>query len=117
MSSTTRRDLAYACARNTRMSIDKCDFVIRETLLAVTAALAAGHAVELRGHFTLLPRWRKARMARNPRTGEGVMLPVRRTAVAKFPPGYLAEKTSARREAREYITGMRGMNHPNVTIE
>ena len=61
-----------------------CKLVVGGCLAAVKEALARGEGVELRGFGTLKVRHRKARRARNPRTGEPVEVPAR--AVAVFRP-------------------------------
>jgi DNA-binding protein HU-beta len=56
-----------------------------QVISAITAALAAGEAVEIRGLGTLEVRERKARRAHNPRTLAPVEVPARRVVV--FNPG------------------------------
>ena len=58
-----------------------CKLVVDGFLAAVKEALARGEGVELRGFGTLKVRHRKARKARNPRTGEPVEVPARAAAV------------------------------------
>ena len=52
---------------------------------AMTAALAAGEAIELRGFGSLELKDRKAYKARNPKTGEPLIAPPRRRVI--FRPG------------------------------
>jgi len=52
---------------------------------AMTAALAAGEAIELRGFGSLELKERKAYKARNPQTGEPLIAPPRRRMI--FRPG------------------------------
>ena len=59
-----------------------CKLVVDGFLTAVKEAVARGEGVELRGFGTFKVRHRKARRARNPRTGE----PVEVRAVAVFRP-------------------------------
>ena len=54
-----------------------CSLMIDAFLGAVKEALAQGHGIELRGFGTFKVRRRKARKARNPRTGESVEVPAR----------------------------------------
>ena len=61
-----------------------CKLVVDGFLAAINEALARGEGIELRGFGTLEVRHRKARKARNPRTGEPVEVPAR--AVAVFRP-------------------------------
>ena len=59
----------------------ECRLVIDGFLGAVREALARGDGIEIRGFGTFKVRHRKARTARNPRTGEPVELPPRRVPV------------------------------------
>ena len=56
-----------------------------QIIASMTAVLAVGEVIELRGLGTLEPRERKAHKARNPKTGETVDVPARRRVV--FHPG------------------------------
>ena len=60
-----------------------CALVVDGFLNAVKQALAQGHGIEIRGFGTFKARQRKARMARNPRTGEAVSVPARTSPVFK----------------------------------
>lgn len=64
-----------------------CAAVVDAFLNAVKRALANEERIELRGFGTFEVRYRKARMARNPRTGEPVQVPAR--AVPAFRPSKL----------------------------
>lgn len=64
-----------------------CAAVVDGFLNAVKRALANEDRIELRGFGTFEVRHRKARMARNPRTGEPVEVPAR--AVPNFRPSKL----------------------------
>jgi len=60
-----------------------CALVVDGFLNAVKQALAQGQGIEIRGFGTFKVRQRKARMARNPRTGEPVRVPARISPVFK----------------------------------
>jgi nucleoid DNA-binding protein len=60
-----------------------CALVVDGFLNAVKQALAQGNGIEIRGFGTFKVRKRKARMARNPRTGEAVSVPARTSPVFK----------------------------------
>lgn len=60
-----------------------CALVVDGFLEAVRQALGDGANIELRGFGTFKVRKRKARMARNPRTGEPVEVPERLVPVFK----------------------------------
>lgn len=64
-----------------------CASVVDAFLNAVKQALAEERRIELRGFGTFEVRYRKARTARNPRTGEPVEVPPR--AVPVFRPSKL----------------------------
>jgi len=59
--------------------------VVASVFDTISAALAAGKRVELRGFATFTTRHREARIGRNPRTGEQV--PVEEKRVPAFKPG------------------------------
>ncbi len=85
----TLLDLTVSTAKGCGRSQVDCNKVIREFFAAVVRNVAAGRAAELRGHFTIYPRTRKPRPARNPRTGEVVPLPERRVMLGRFAPGWI----------------------------
>jgi integration host factor subunit beta len=59
--------------------------LVDEWVNEVQVTLAAGKRIELRGFGVFVPRARKARVARNPKTGAAVQVPARTTVV--FQPG------------------------------
>ena len=75
------REIIAAAGLETRTARELTDKIVN----AMTAALAAGEAIELRGFGSLELRERKARAARNPRTGEPLTAPPRRRVI--FRPG------------------------------
>lgn len=77
--------------------------VIDGFLNAVKQALAQGNGIEIRGFGTFKVRHRKARVARNPRTGEPVQVPARVSPVFK-PSKYLRARV-ARIEASDEPPG------------
>ena len=60
-----------------------CAMVVDGFLNAVKKALATGDNIEIRGFGTFKVRRRKTRMARNPRTGDPVKVPMRAVPVFK----------------------------------
>lgn len=74
-----------------------CGAVVDAFLNAVKQALAEGQHIEIRGFGTFKVRRRRARMARNPRTGDPVRVPAR--AVPIFKPSRLFKEDVARRES------------------
>ena len=74
-----------------------CGAVVDAFLNAVKQALAEGRHIEIRGFGTFKVRRRRARMARNPRTGDPVRVPAR--AVPIFKPSRLFKEDVASRES------------------
>ncbi|MDE2654390.1 MAG: integration host factor subunit beta [Acidobacteria bacterium] len=81
----TKADLVEQVAEAIGPGVTKrdCALVVDGFLNAVKHALANGRSIEIRGFGTFKVRDRRARMARNPRTGEPVMVPARSTPVFK----------------------------------
>jgi len=77
-----------------------CALVVDGFLNAVKRALANGEHIEIRGFGTFKVRKRKARKARNPRTGDAVRVPSRSVAVFK-PSKHLQARVAKSHEARE----------------
>lgn len=77
-----------------------CALVVDGFLAAVKRALANGNHIEIRGFGTFKVRKRKARKARNPRTGDAVRVPSRSVAVFK-PSKHLQARVAEGHEARE----------------
>lgn len=81
----TKADLVEQVAEAIGPGITKkdCALVVDGLLNAVKAALSDGDNIEIRGFGTFKVRERKARVARNPRTGERVEVPSRVVPVFK----------------------------------
>lgn len=81
----TKADLVeqVAGALGRRVTKKDCKLVVDAFLEAVKDTLASGDHIEIRGFGTFKVRHRKARMARNPRTGEPVEIPPRVAPVFK----------------------------------
>ena len=81
----TKADLVEQVAEAIGPGITKkeCALVVDGFLNAVKQALARGEGIEIRGFGTFKVRHRKARVARNPRTGEPVQVPARVSPVFK----------------------------------
>ena len=72
----TKADLVEICAEKTGLT--RTDVAV-----TVDASLEAGKNIEIRGFGTFKVKLRKARKARNPRTGEEVPVPDRKVPVFK----------------------------------
>ncbi len=81
----TKADLVEQVAEAIGPGLTKkeCALVVDGFLNAVKQALARGDGIEIRGFGTFKVRHRKARLARNPRTGEPVQVPAHASPVFK----------------------------------
>jgi nucleoid DNA-binding protein len=81
----TKADLVEQVADAIGPGITKkdCALVVDGLLNAIKNALAEQQNIEIRGFGTFKVRKRKARMARNPRTGESVEVPARAVPIFK----------------------------------
>ena len=84
---TTKKDIVKRVAEKVGEAQGKIAQVFETVLGELSASLVAGERIELRdfGVFSVVRR--KARLARNPKTGEAVQVPER--SVVKFKPGRL----------------------------
>ena len=81
--SVTKADLVERVAEKTGLTRTDVAVVVDSFLDTVKKSLEAGHGIEIRGFGTFKVKQRKARTARNPRTGDPVQLPPRKVAVFK----------------------------------
>ena len=79
----TKADLVERVAKVVRPRLTKkeCGMVVEAFLASVQETLVRGEGIEVRGFGTFNVRHRKARRARNPRTGEPVEVPARSAPV------------------------------------
>ena len=83
----TRSDLISALAsRFSNLMAKDAEIAVKEILDAIGNSLAQGHRVEIRGFGTFSLNYRPARTGRNPKSGEGVLVP------AKYVPHFKAGK-------------------------
>lgn len=78
-----REELLRRLTRSTGLRREEVSVVLEGLLEEIGTTLVAGGRVELRGFGVFQLATRKARPARNPRSGEAVWLPERRVAVFK----------------------------------
>jgi len=85
-----KSDLVNKLAEKTSMPKDKATKVVKTILDEISDSLAKGERVEIRnfGNFTV--RVRKAHIGRNPKTGETVDVPKKKTL--HFKPGLELQK-------------------------
>lgn len=81
----TKRDIVRSIAEQTELSQTDTHKLVQQTFDALIDALVSEGRVELRNFGVFQIKHREARQARNPRTGEAVM--VRARSVVTFKPG------------------------------
>ena len=79
----TKADLVELIAVETGVSRQHTAIVVDELLGAVCRALSEGKHLEIRGFGTFQVRERRARRARNPRSGTEVLVPAKLVPVFK----------------------------------
>lgn len=91
----TRRDMVRSIAGKTGLNQTHVRNVVQNLFDGIMHTLASGKRVELRGFGVFEACRRRARKARNPRTGQAVDVPQR--TVPHFKPGKLLKETIAKR--------------------
>ncbi|MCP4231381.1 MAG: integration host factor subunit beta [bacterium] len=79
----TKADLAKAIAKKHNLTQKEAIIIINAILDTITESLVNDDKVELRGFGNFFTKTRKARMARNPKTGEQVYVPEKRIPAFK----------------------------------
>lgn len=79
----TKADLVEGVASKTGLTKTDVAVVVDTFLDAIKDALEGGKNIEIRGFGTFKVKLRKARKARNPRTGDEVPVPDRKVPVFK----------------------------------
>ncbi len=79
----TKADLVEEIAAKTGVSKNHTALIVDDLLSAISKALSDGHHLEIRGFGTFKVRERRARRARNPRSGEEVLVPAKLVPVFK----------------------------------
>lgn len=80
-----KRDLVEFVAQEAELTKTKAEQAVNATMDGITAALAEGHKVVLVGFGVFEVKASKARMGRNPKTGEEIEIAAKNTP--KFRPG------------------------------
>jgi nucleoid DNA-binding protein len=86
----TKREIVQTIAEEIGLTQVQTKEIVQRTFDAIVNLLVEGHRVELRNFGVFEVRRRKPRMARNPRTGEKVMVPEKCAVV--FKPGQVMEE-------------------------
>lgn len=91
----TKSELIEAlAAKQVHLRTDDVDMAVKTLLEQMSATLAAGERIEIRGFGSFSLHFRPARIGRNPKTGESLALPGKH--VPHFKPGKeLREQVSA----------------------
>lgn len=74
----TRARLAAEVSEAAGITRREADLIVETVFDAIAGALRAGDEVEIRGFGSFRLRSRKARLTRNPRTGEQIVVPPKR---------------------------------------
>ena len=91
-----RAELIVALAEKSGLSKQKAKKVLESYIEIVTEKMCQGEEIVIIGFGTLTPRPQTARMARNPKNGDPVMIEARTTV--KFKPGkYLLEDINGKK--------------------
>ena len=110
----TKSELIDKIAMHQRgLTAKEVDLAVGTVLAQIADALAQGERVEVRGFGSFSLHFRKARIGRNPRTGEAVSLESK--YVPHFKPGKeLRERVNdgLTRDPRRVARGVRGLGRP-----
>jgi nucleoid DNA-binding protein len=79
----TKKDITKALAERGHVSFAQALAVVQEVFDGIIDALIAEGRIELRGFGVFEVKKRKARKARNPRTGQAVLVPEKHTVSFK----------------------------------
>jgi nucleoid DNA-binding protein len=79
----TKADLVERIATQTGISRNQTAIIVDQLLDAMSRALSEGKHLEIRGFGTFKVRERRARRARNPRSGSEVLVPAKIVPVFK----------------------------------
>lgn len=93
----SRPDIADAVASKLRLSQNKARKLVDVVLAVVKEKVKLGHKVELRGFVVLQVKNVKARVGRNPATGEKVDVAAKQKVVAKASPHFLGAGRQGRK--------------------
>ena len=77
--------IAKLAGRHSHLGIKDAEYVVRAILNAMSASLASGQRIEIRGFGSFRLNYRPPRIARNPKSGEKVQ--VRETYWPRFKAG------------------------------
>lgn len=99
----TKTQLIEELTQTTGLSKADCDRNLDAVLTAISQAIEKGERLDLRGFGTFRLRQTKARLGRNPRTGETVSIAAKKVPVFK-PSKELAERLNPATTVSEPVT-------------
>jgi nucleoid DNA-binding protein len=100
----TKADLVEGISNQTGVSKNHTAIIVDGLLDAIGLALSEGKHLEIRGFGTFKVRERRARRARNPRSGTEVLVPAKLVPVFK-PSRELKAQVLSAAETTETVTG------------
>ena len=106
----TKRDMTKAIADETGIPQVQAAAIVQRIFDGITETLLSEGRIELRNFGVFEVRERKARRARNPRTGEAVDVPAK--LVVTFKPGREMEERVRRLKTAPRRDGEAAGNHP-----
>ncbi len=95
----TKKNIARTIAEELGLTQLQTEQIVQKTFDSIVNTLVADGRVELRGFGVFEAKWRNARKARNPQTGEQVMVPGR--CVVIFKPGKEMEARVEKADRRD----------------
>lgn len=81
---TTKQDIVNDISKVTGLTQSDTKIAVEGLLQSISDALCHGKSIEIRGFGTFYPKRRKARPARNPKTGEVILVHERFVPLFKF---------------------------------
>ena len=81
----TKAELVEEVAKTTQLTKKHAELIVNTVFESIVTSLKDGDKIELRGFGSFRVRHRASRTGRNPKTGEGVLVPAKK--VPYFKPG------------------------------
>ena len=83
-----KADIVTTVSKKTGYSKRIVDIILNSTLDSIANAVASGEKVQFAGFGTFEPKARASRVARNPRSGESIIIPARVLPVFRAGKGF-----------------------------
>ncbi|MHB8285695.1 MAG: integration host factor subunit alpha [Caulobacteraceae bacterium] len=107
----TRADLAEAVHQEVGLTRQDCAGLVERTLDLIAEALQAGEAVKLSGFGVFQVREKRARMGRNPKTGEPAAIDPRRVISFRASQVMKSRIETAHRNAEAAAPAVEALDH------